>query len=475
MTASAAAAQAAPFPGLQARILGWLLPALVLLVAVNSVSAYRSSIAAVNTAYDRSLLAVARAVADRVELREGRVFVEVPYVALDFFQSDLRGIVYYRVGGLDGQAVSGYDDLPAPPAGAPLTQDYFALARFYDDHYRGDPVRVVALEQPVFDEHARGMALVQVAETLTSREALTRGLMLATLGRQSLLVALAALVIVGVVRVAFRPIQRLRAELDARAAVDLSPIDPSGVPGEVAGVVAAMNGYMARLKGTLERQERFIADATHQLRTPLAVLRTQAGLALREEDPARLRETVAAMDRTAADTAHLASQLLTRARAQHGIALPADETVDLAECARWVCLDLGGEAVARGVDLAFESADRVPLRGDPTLLRELVKNLVDNAIRYTPAGGHVTVRVPPGGAAPAIEVEDSGAGVAAADRERIFDPFYRVATTGQPGMGLGLTIVRDIARAHGAAVELEDGAGGAGLRVRVSFPAPPAG
>lgn len=457
---------------LQSRLLWWLLPSLAILVAVNSVSSYRTALQAVNTAYDRSLLAVARAVADRVELRGGRVVVEVPYVALDFFQSDLRGRVYYRVGGLDGLAVSGYDDLPPLPPGVPRSEDYFALAHFYDDQYRGEAVRVVALLQPVFDEAARGMALVQVAETFVSREALTRKVMIDTLVRQLLLVALAALVIAMVVRVAFRPLGRLRAELDARTAADLSPIDSHDAPREVAAMVAGMNDYVGRLRSTLDRQERFIADASHQLRTPLAVLRTQAGLALREDDPSRLRETLAAMDRSVGDTIHLANQLLTRARAQHGIATPAFADLDLAQVAREACLELGAGAVAKRIDLGFEGENAVPVRGDPTLMRELVKNLVDNAIRYTPEDGRVTVRLSRPGEAPAIEVEDSGEGVAAADRERIFDPFHRLASSKQPGVGLGLSIVRDIARAHAADIELADGPGGTGLLVRVRFPPP---
>jgi two-component system sensor histidine kinase TctE len=459
-----------PAQGLQSRLLWWLLPALAVLVAVNSVSAYRTALAAVNTAYDRSLLAVARAVADRVELRDGRVAVEVPYIALDFFQSDLRGRVYYRVGGLDGNAVSGYDDLPPLPPNVPRSEDYFALARFYTAEYRGEPVRLVALHQPVFDERTRGMALIQVAETLVSREALTRKLILDTVTSQFLLVAVAALVIVFVVRAAFRPLGRLRAELDARASGDLSPIDSRGVPREVGALVAGMNDYVARLKETLDRQERFIADASHQLRTPLSVLRTQAGLALREDDPAQLRETLSAMDRSVGDTIHLANQLLSRARAQHGIAMPAFGDLDLAQVAREACLDLGVGAVAKRIDLGFEGEHAVPMRGDPTLIRELVKNLVDNAIRYTPEEGRVTVRLSDPGEAPSIEVEDSGEGVAAADRERIFDPFHRLASSKQPGVGLGLSIVRDIARAHGADIDLTDGAGGIGLRVRVRFP-----
>ncbi|MBL0140864.1 MAG: sensor histidine kinase [Betaproteobacteria bacterium] len=465
---------AGPARSLQSRLLWWLVPALAVLVAINSVSAYRTALRAVNTAYDRSLLAVARTVADRVELRRGHVAVEVPYIALDFFESDLRGRVYYRVGDLDGKSVSGYDDLPPMPPGVPRSEEYFALAHFYDDQYRGEAVRVVALYQPVFDENDRGMALVQVAETFVSRESQTRNLMVSTLISQGLLVALAALVILVVVRTAFRPLARLRSELDARKAGDLSSIDTRGVPSEIGSLVVGMNGYVARLKDTLDRQERFIAEASHQLRTPLSVLRAQAGLALREDDPAQLRETLAAMDRSVGDTIHLANQLLMRAKAQHGLAAPIFGDLDLAQVAREACLDLGAGAVAKRIDLGFEGDHAVAMRGDPTLLRELVKNLVDNAIRYTPEAGRVTVRLSAAGEPPAIEVEDNGEGVAAADRERIFDPFYRLTSSEQPGVGLGLSIVRDIARAHGADIELTDGPGGVGLKVRVRFPPPAA-
>ncbi|MBK8323190.1 MAG: sensor histidine kinase [Betaproteobacteria bacterium] len=458
--------------GIQSRLLWWLLPAFVLIMAFNTVGAYRTAVAAVTTAYDRSLLAVARTVAERLEFRDGRVVVEVPHVALDFFESDLRGRVFYRVGGLGGEFVSGWDDLPAPPQDAPRSEDYFALAHFYDGRYGGEPVRVVALHQPIFDERPRGLALVQVAETMASREALTRRLLVDTLASQLLLVVLGTVVTVVAVRAVMRPLGLLRRELDARAAGDLAPIVAGGVPREVSALVAGMNDYVGRLRGTLERQDRFIADASHQLRTPLAVLQAQAGLARRESDPARLRETLEAMDRSVGDTVHLANQLLTRARAQHGIATPAFASLDLAQVAREACLELGSGAVAKGIDLAFEAEHPVPVRGDPTLVREMVKNLVDNAIRYTPPGGHVTVRFARPGEAPAIEVEDSGVGVAPAERDRIFDPFYRAASGSQPGLGLGLSIVRDIARAHHAAIELDDGAGGVGLRVRVRFPVP---
>lgn len=453
---------------LQARLLAWLLLSLGILVAVTSWFAYREALRAADTAYDRSLLAVARVIAERVELSGGRVTVEVPYVALDFFQADLRGRVFYRVSGLRGEFVSGFDDLPPLPAGIARSEDYFALARFYDTAYRGEPVRVVALHQPVFDERDRGMALIEVAETRVSREGITGRLLRGTLLRDLLLVLLAAAVIVIGVRVALRPVKRLHAELQAREGTDLSPLEAGTLPAEIRPVVEGMNDYMRRLREVLDAQERFIADASHQLRTPLTLLRTQSEMALREGDPARMRETVEAIHRSTTEMTHLANQLLGRARAHHGIGNPNFEEVDLGKVARNVCLDLAPSAVARSIDLEFDAPGGGVLRGDVVLLQELLRNLVDNAIRYSGEEGRVTVRVLAAAGAVVLEVEDSGSGIAPADRERVFDPFFR-ARAGGTGVGLGLTIARDIARAHQARIELADAREGTGLLVRVSF------
>ncbi len=460
-----------PAPGsLSRRLLAWLFGALVLVLAATSYHAYREALAAANTAYDRSLLAVARVIAERVDLHEGRVVVEVPYVALDFFEADLRGRVFYRVTGLKGEFVSGFDDLPALPDGIARSEDYFALARFYDAQYRGEPVRIVALHQPVLDESQRGMALVQVAETLVSREGITGRLLRGALVREAVLVLLVAVVILVVVRVALRPVEKLREDLASREPTNLAPLAAHGLPSEVRPIVEGMNDYMRRLRVLLDAQERFIADASHQLRTPLTLAKTQAELALREEDPQRMRETVAAMHHSVDDTVRLANELLGRARARHGIANAVFEAVDLAAVTRQACLDLAPGAVQRRIDLGFEGEARAPIEADAVLVRELVCNLVDNAIRHSPECGHVSVRMAADAGHVTLEVEDSGAGIAAADRERVFDPFFRSPSGAPGGAGLGLTIVRDIARAHHATIELGDGRDGRGLRVEVRFP-----
>jgi two-component system sensor histidine kinase TctE len=234
-----------------------------------------------------------------------------------------------------------------------------------------------------------------------------------------------------------------------------------------------MNGYMDRLHALIGGQRRFIADASHQLRTPLTVLKTQAELALRASDPAAMREIVEGIARTTDSTVHLANRLLTMARAEHGVAEGQLVGVSLSDIARQVGMALAMAAVGKDIDLSLEAEQEVTVAGNALLLHELVSNLLENAIRYTPAGGRVALRVLHAADRTALlEVEDSGIGIAADERERVFAPFYRAPGAQQvnaSGAGLGLTIVRDIAALHGARIALDDNQYG-GLSVRLYFP-----
>ncbi len=458
---------------LRGQLLRWLLIPLMVLVAINAVSAYTNALEAADLAYDRSLLASTRALAERVTIVDGRVVADVPYVALDSFETDTLGRIYYRVTGVRGEHVSGYDDLPPLPGDVARSDIYPALVYFYHATYHGEPLRIAALYQPVYDDTMRGIALIQVGETLEGRYELSRKILFDTLWRQAALVLAAAALVWIAVRFVLRPLMQLKTDVEARAPTDLSDFDPALVHKEVRPLVAAMNGYMARLQTLIAGQRRFIADASHQLRTPLTVLKMQAELALRSDDPRALRELVEGIARTTDSTVHLANRLLTLARAEHGAAAAELQPLSLSDAARRVGLELAQQAVRKDIDLGFEGAHQVTIAGNPLLLHELIANLVDNAIRYTPAGGKVTLRVL-GGDAPLLEVEDSGPGVAAAERERVFAPFYRTVSAqavNADGSGLGLTIVRDIAAMHNAQVTLAQGAYGIGLKVQVRFPA----
>lgn len=458
---------------LRGQLLRWLLIPLTVLVVIDAVSVYHDALEAADLAYDRSLLASTRALAERVSIADGKVVADVPYVALDSFETDTLGRIYYKVTGIDGGFVSGYDDLPPLPKNVARSQAYPALVYFYHATYRGEPVRIAALYQPVYDDTMRGIALIQVGESREARRDLSRKILFDTLWRQAALVFAAAVLAWFAVRFVLRPLMRLKRNVEARAPTDLSDFDPALVHKEVRPLVAAMNGYMVRLQTLIAGQRRFIADASHQLRTPLTVLKTQAELALREDNPKAMRDIVESIARTTDATVHLANRLLTLARAGHGAAEGELQPLSLVEAVRQVGLELAQEAVKKDIDLSLEAAGDVTVRGNALLLHEMIVNLVDNAIRYTPAGGKVILRVLEGGAS-AFEVEDSGSGIPAAERERVFAPFYRAASAqavNAQGSGLGLTIVRDIAVMHRATVELSDGAQGTGLKIRVRFPA----
>ena len=384
-----------PLGSLRGQLLRWLILPLVLLVALNAVSLYRDALEAADVAYDRSLLSSTRALAERVSVQDGKVVANVPYVALDSFETDTLGRIYYKVTGLHGETVSGYDDLPPVPKNVPRTDLYPALVRFYHATYNGERVRIAALLQPVYDDSMRGIALIQVGETLDARQALSRDILLSTLLRQALLVLAVAAMVWFAVRLVLRPLMLLKNEVETRALSDLSNIDPALVHKEVRPLVAAMNGAMARTQDLIASQRRFIADASHQLRTPLAVLKTQAELALRENDPAAMRAIVGSIAGTTDGAIHLANRLLTLARIEHGGAIAPAAPVSLAAVARQVGLELALPAVQKGIDLALEADadDHTTIQGQGLLLHELVSNLVDNAIRYTPAGGSAPARL----------------------------------------------------------------------------------
>ncbi|MGH8272437.1 MAG: sensor histidine kinase, partial [Gammaproteobacteria bacterium] len=276
---------------------------------------------------------------------------------------------------------------------------------------------------------------------------------------------------------ALRPLRRLRDQLAARAPGELKPFSENGVHSEVRPLVTALNDYVQRLAALVDGQRRFIADASHQLRTPLTVLKTEAELALREKDPQAMREIVTAFHRTTDQAVRLANQLLSLARAEPGAAVPALQAFDLRAAARQACLDHAPRAVANHIDIGFDDGalppeSRVEIMADPLLLHELLANLLDNALRYTPRGGAVTVRVGVTEAPSAIqlEIEDNGPGIAPELREKAFDRFYRAPDNTLPGAGLGLAIVGEICASHNAQITLSDGAGGKGLLVSIRFP-----
>lgn len=453
---------------LRGRLLLRLATLLTVLLLIGSLTAYFNARAAADTAYDRTLLASARAISAGLYETDGRLRADVPYVALDTFAYDNAGRIFYQVTDIEGNLVSGYENLPGPPEGTPRTDDYPALARFYDARYEGVDVRVVSLLRPVSEESIKGMAEIRVAETEEARERLARGLLVDTLWRLAVM-SLAALGLVWlVVSAALRPLTELRNAVVERQADDLRPLPVVAVQAELKPLVDALNQFTERLRGLFQRQADFIADASHELRTPLAALKARVELGLREREPEQWHRTLLEAAANTDRLTHLANQLLSLARIESGaraIAEGGAERIELGALARELGLALAPLAHARGIAVALEADNPAWVMGEPTLLNELLSNLLDNAMAHSARGGNVILRV----VAPAtLEVEDDGPGIPEQERDKVFQRFYR-RNPQLGGAGLGLAIVGEICRAHRAQISLHEGAQG-GLLVRVRFP-----
>lgn len=447
------------------RLLGNLAGLLVLLMLASGLSAYWNGRQAADVAYDRTLLASARTISAGLFEQDGRLSLDVPYVALDTFGYDSAGRLYYQVNGIDQQLISGYENLPAPPPGTPRTDAYPALAKFYDGRYRGQDVRVVSLLKAVSEPSMNGMAEIRVAETDEARVSMARDLMTDTLLRLGMLGGGALLLVWITVSGALRPLERLRRAVEERRPDDLRPLPSEDVQHELLPLVQSIDHFTERLRLQFERQGQFIADAAHELRTPLAALKARVELGLRSEEAGELKRTLSEGRDGIDRLTHLANQLLSLARVENGaqaIAEGGAQQVDLTDLARELAMAMAPLAHAKGIGLAFEADRPVLLDGEPTLLSELLSNLLDNALGHSPAGGTVVLRVLPGAV---LEVEDEGPGIPAAERGRVFERFYRGS---QQGTGLGLAIVGEICRAHLADISLHDGVKG-GLCVRVDF------
>jgi len=451
---------------LRGELLAWLGAPLLLLWGLSVYTHYQSALQAANQAYDRSLLASARTVAERLVVRQQHLEVDVPWVVLDSFERNMNDQLFYQVISPEGKTLSGYPDLPLLPRNAPLSDVYPALVHFYDARYRKQPIRVAALWQPVSEAGVEGMALVLVAETLNSRHAFADSLLRTALISQSFLVLMTLLLAGLLLRKVLRPLRRLSRMMLRRAPGELTPL-PSLLPwSELQPLITAFNRHLERLRGLLARQERFSADVSHQLRTPLTILKTQVSVALNSDDPQQWRESLQGMRHTLDDTVQLTDRLLQLAqiKARHGEDKPFT-CVNLSAIVQQACFSGYPAARHKQIDLGFEGEEAACVQGDALLLAELCANLLDNAIKYTPAHGTITARVQGN----VLEIEDSGPGIATAEHWRALQPFARLDHTQQPGAGIGLALVKDISAWHGAQLALDRSPQLGGLRVTLRF------
>jgi two-component system sensor histidine kinase TctE len=457
---------------LRRQLLTWLLVLLIPLLIVGAVNSYYRAYHFSNLAYDRSLFRAALALADQVVVVRGQVLMDLPQTALDLLEYDKDDWVYYRVTDPQGKTVTGEANLPLPPT--PLTPG----SHLYYDAVLGDKeVRIAAFSLPLEGTSAKGAALIQVAETKSKRIQLADEIIAAMMWPQVVIVLLAGFMVHYGVRRGLASLDKLQHAIEQRSHRDLSAMPIEDSPREVQPLLRAMNDLLRRVRANIDQQQRFTADASHQLRTPLAGLQTQAEMALRESDPERIRHALEWIQAGTVRLSHLVSQLLALARVEPGSGREAAwQSLDLVKLARETTAEWVLVGLERHIDLGFEAPpSSVLINGNEVMMREMLSNLVDNAIRYTPEHGKVTVAVAAEGGQALLSVEDNGQGIPASERERVFERFHRLPESGGDGCGLGLAIVREIALAHHAKIEVEDGPGGVGTRIVVSLPGFPEG
>ncbi len=448
-------------------ILDWMLTPLLLLWPVSLVLTWLVAQGIAGKPFDRALEYNVAALAQLITVNKGHAQFVLPLPARELLRADDTDNVYYQVLGESGEFISGERELPLPPAEENLP---VGEVRIRDDLLRGNDLKVaymwVRLDLPDATGKSRP-ALVQVAETMEKRSLLATEIVKGVMLPQFVILPLAVLLVWLALVQAIKPLNHLEERIRARNPDDLSPLDVETVPLEVTPLVSSVNDLLMRLKDSIATQKRFLADAAHQLKTPLAGLRMQADLAQREGANAEdLKQSLRQIGRSSIRATHTVNQLLALARAESSGTVISHQPCDLAQITMHVVRDCLPRAMDKQIDLGYEGAEPgsegVRMDGNPTLLTEMIRNLIDNAINYTPSSsarpGVITARVlvDPFSRVLVLQVEDTGTGIAAAERELVFQPFYRVLGTEADGSGLGLPIVREIARQHNATITMDD-------------------
>ena len=450
-----------PRGSLRGQLLRWMVGALSLVLLLDAAGSYYFASQLADRVYDGELMEIARELVLHVHRDGARTIVDLESDAERTLLLDQVDTVTYAIHAADGALLAGSTALAVNHASAAVTT-YFA-------DVGGEPVRVAQLRMPGGHQDP---VVVQVAETLHKRTALTREMLADVILPQLVFIVMAGLLVsVGVTR-GLAPLRTLQAAVAARSHLDLSPIEARDIPAEVDPLLQAVNDLMARLDEVLTFQNRFIADAAHQLRTPVAGLKAHIEVALREPDPEQARRSLAHLYTAVERMSRLVGQLLSLARNEPNTARRLDlAAIDLGRLALYTTMEWVPEAYKKNIDLGFEGAPGpATIRGDAARLRELINNLLDNAIRYSRDGGKVTVRVT-ADPDPRVAVSDDGPTIPPAARARIFERFPRLLGHHTAGSGLGLAIVREIAPLHAATISLTADADGVGNTFTDAFPA----
>lgn len=445
------------------RLLFWLLVPLVTLGLVAVFDTWREAVATANAVSDRVLAGSALAIAERVVVSEtGTLEVDIPYVALEMLTSAAQDRVFYRVDGPPGTFVTGYEALPT-------IEDHDGEgSAFADAEFRGEKIRLAALGRSASTGVSSVPFVVTVAETTIARTQLSETILIRSALRLAILIGVAAIVVWFAVAASLSPLERLGSAIAERSPDDLHPIDQS-VPVEVRGLVDTVNSFMGRLGTALSGLRHFTGNASHQLRTPLAIIRTQFALSARAESLDAARAAARTGDEAVAHAERVLAQLLLLAKIDETATERIMQPVDLSVLASTVTAERIPEARIAGIDLGFEGDDKVMVRAEPLLIGELLSNLIGNALAYAGSGAEVTVRVVRKDGA-LLEVEDNGPGIPPDRIETVRRRFSRGDSIGKPGAGLGLPIVEEIAALFGGSMDILPGTAGRGVCVRVRLP-----
>lgn len=424
--------------------------------------------------YDQVLRQNVSAIARQIRFVDGRPVINLSESARAILRADEIDNVYFHVITRERRLLAGDKDLPLPETYGELEGDLGDI-NFRDAELNGQDVRIAYQFLSADNAPRERWLLIEVGETLEKRGQLANKIIASVILPQFLIIPLVVVLVWFGLSQGLRPLTALRRKIEARREGDLSPISTRPVPEEMQPLIDAFNALLERMRRNMEAQQRFIADAAHQMRTPLTGLKTQAQLAVRENDPAALRHALRQMAEAADRASHLINQMLALARAEAGDTGQAMVRLELDSLLRQCIEDWVARAINQSIDLGYEQATGdTSIEGNAFLLRELLNNLIDNAIRYTKPGGLVTCRVVTYGDFVMLEIEDNGIGISEADAEQVFERFYRADDSGIEGSGLGLSIVREIAELHRASASLRPNAKGRGAVARVVFPlAPP--
>lgn len=453
---------------LRTQLLTWLLVPLIALLTADTFISYWVALNFSERANDRTLVEVAREVGLHLRGDNGRLTLDMPAETRRVLLGDPVDQLHFEVTTADGRRIDG-EAVARPGVDAVKRR---SAEVFYEGMMAGQPVRIVELHLGADAASGRAAAVVRVAETKIKRNELVREILLSVILPQLLLIVIAGVVVwVGVLR-GLAPLRRLERAVASRTDRDRSPMAVEGVPGELQPLLQSINQLLERLDLALTLQSRFVSDAAHQLKTPMAALKTQLEVAARETNPERMRESLQQIHPRLDRLSRVVSQLLSLARNEpEAISKVTLSPLDLNALALDVATGWVPEALKKRIDLGFEDAGRaVMVEGDAARLRELLDNLLDNAVRYSREGGHITVRVRAD--PPRVDFNDDGPSIPPEERARVFERFHRLLGSTQDGSGLGLAIAEEIARLHrGEIVLSEDATDGVGNTFSVVLPA----